>query len=253
MSSDIIRDADDYRTRLFGHYDSALAYTDPEFVQIFENFAFGDVVRDSKLDDRTRFLAILAALMGSQGADAYRTMLPAALEVGVDPTAIKEVVYQGVAYLGLARVLPYIIITNEVLRGRSVKLPLPDQKTATRDEHLRRGNDLQVEIFGEGLRDAWEQGPEDTAHIRRWLAANCFGDYYTRGGLELRERELVTFCYLVALGGCEAQTTAHAGGNMRVGNGKELLIDVVSQLVPYIGYPRVLNAISCIEAAAEAE
>ena len=106
MSSDIIRDADDYRTRLFGHYDSALGYTDPEFVQIFENFAFGDVVRDSRLDDRTRFLAILAALMGSQGADAYRTMLPAALEVGVDPTAIKEVVYQGVAYLGLSRVLP---------------------------------------------------------------------------------------------------------------------------------------------------
>ena len=108
-----------------------------------------------------------------------------------------------------------------------------------------------MEIFGEGLRDAWEQGPEDTAHIRRWLAANCFGDYYTRGGLELRERELVTFCYLVALGGCEAQATAHAAGNMNVGNDKEMLIDVVSQLIPYIGYPRVLNAIGCIEKAAD--
>lgn len=250
MSSDIIRDADDYRTRLFGHYDSALGYTDPEFVQIFENFAFGDVVRDSRLDDRTRFLAILAALMGSQGADAYRTMLPAALEVGVDPTAIKEVVYQGVAYLGLSRVLPYIIITNEVLRGRSVKLPLPDQKTATRDEHLRRGNDLQVEIFGEGLRDAWEQGPEDTAHIRRWLAANCFGDYYTRGGLDLDKRELATLCFLASQGGCDPQVEAHVRGNLNLGREPQYLIDVISQMVPYIGYPRVLNTIAIIEKVA---
>ena len=38
---------------------------------------------------------------------------------------------------------------------------------------------------------------------------------------------------------------------MNVGNDKEMLIDVVSQLIPYIGYPRVLNAIGCIEKAAD--
>lgn len=249
MHRDIISDAEQFRAKMFGGYESALAYTDPEFVQIFENFAFGDVPKQTKIDDKTRLTAILASLIGAQGADAFRTMLPGALEVGVEPETVKEVVYQSAPYLGLSRVLPYILIVNETLRRRSIPLPLAEQKTTTRAEHLRRGNDIQVEVFGEHMRDFWEEGPRDTAHIREWLASSCFGDFYTRGGMDLKTRELVTLCYLVALGGCDEQAKAHAAGNMRIGNGKELLVDVMSNLVPYIGFPRVLNGIACIEAA----
>ena len=94
--------------------------------------------------------------------------------------------------------------------------------------------------------EAWKAG-----HINRWLAANCFGDYYTRTGLDLKQREMVTFCYLAAQGGCEPQLTAHAKGNMNLGNDREFLTKVVSQCLPYIGYPRSLNAIACINKAAE--
>ena len=65
------------------------------------------------------------------------------------------------------------------------------------------------------------------------------------------EREMVTFCYLAAQGGCEPQLTAHAKGNMNLGNDREFLTKVVSQCLPYIGYPRSLNAIACINKAAE--
>ena len=95
-----------------------------------------------------------------------------------------------------------------------------------------------------------ESGPEESRHINRWLVDNCFGDYYTRTGLTLAERELVTFCYLYAQGGCEPQLTAHAGANIRLGNDKAFLIRVISQCLPYIGYPRSLNALSCVNAAA---
>lgn len=54
-----------------------------------------------------------------------------------------------------------------------------------------------------------------------------------------------------AQGGCEPQLTAHAKGNMNLGNDKDFLIRVVSQCLPYIGYPRSLNAIACINKAAE--
>ncbi len=66
-----------------------------------------------------------------------------------------------------------------------------------------------------------------------------------------RQRELITFCFLAAQGGCEPQLTAHAKGNMNIGNGKDFLIRVVSQCLPYIGYPRSLNAIQCVQKAAE--
>jgi 4-carboxymuconolactone decarboxylase len=107
-----------------------------------------------------------------------------------------------------------------------------------------------VDIFGDGMREFYRSGPEEARHINRWLAANCFGDYYTRGGLGYRERELITFCFIAAQGGCEPQLTAHAGANMRLGNDRPFLIAAVSQCLPYIGYPRSLNALRCIDEAA---
>ena len=99
------------------------------------------------------------------------------------------------------------------------------------------------------MRGFAQSGPEETRHINKWLADNCFGDYYTRGGLDTREREMVTLCFLAAQGGCEPQLTAHAKANMVVGNEKAFLIAVVSQCMPYIDYPRTLNAIRCIDEA----
>ena len=46
-----------------------------------------------------------------------------------------------------------------------------------------------------------------------------------------------------------AQAKARAAGNISVGNSKELLIRVVSSNLPFIGYPRTLNALSAIEEA----
>lgn len=233
-----------------------LAETDPEFVERFVNFAFDEVVNDeaASLDDRTRFLAVLASLLGCQGIDEFKMILPAALNFGVTPEEAKEVVYQAVDYLGIGRVYPFLKAANEILSARGVRLPLASGETTTAEDRLIKGNAAQVEIFGERMRESWQTGEENTRHIRRWLADNCFGDYYTRRGLTLAEREMVTFCYLMAQGGVEPQLKSHAIGNMRMGNDTDFLIRVVSQCLPYIGYPRSLNAVRIIgEAAAEAK
>ena len=107
-----------------------------------------------------------------------------------------------------------------------------------------------MDIFGEGMRGFAQSGPEESRHINRWLADNCFGDYYTRKGLDYRQREMITFCFLAAQGGCEPQLTSHAAANMRIGNDKAFLIQVVSQCLPFIGYPRSLNALRCVNDAA---
>ena len=222
--------------------------TDPEFVERFEHFAFDEVVNEpgQQLDEVTRHMAILATLLGCQGTEAFRRELPQALDAGVTPVMAKEVVYQAVDYLGIGRVLPFLDITNEVLKARGVALPLEGQATTTMEDRLEKGAQTQADIFGPQMLEAWKTG-----HINRWLAANCFGDYYTRTGLTLAQREMITFCYLAAQGGCEPQLTAHAKGNMNLGNDKAFLIRVVSQCLPYIGYPRSLNAVACVNKAAE--
>lgn len=243
----------EYHEKMFPGYVSDFLRTDPEFIERFDNFAFDEVINQIDLEDRTRFMAILATLLGSQGMDEFRAMVPAAMNYGVTPVEIKEIVYQAVAYLGIGRVFPFLKITNEVLTQKGVALPLKEQSTTTMENRRESGTQAQVDIFGEGMRDFWKSGPEESRHINQWLADNCFGDYYTRTGLDYKQREMITFCFLAAQGGCEPQLTSHAAANIRVGNDKTFLIKIISQCLPYIGYPRSLNALACVNAAAEKE
>ena len=222
--------------------------TDPEFAERFEYFAFDEVINEEnqQLDEKTRYTAILATLIGCGGLDAYEEILPQALKNGITPIVAKEIVYQATDYLGYGRMLPFLNVTNDILTENGIELPLDGQATTTLDNRLEKGIEAQAEIFGEHMKEAYKTG-----HINRWMAANCFGDYYTRRGLDLAERELITFCFLMAQGGCEPQLIAHAKGNINMGNDKNFLIRVVSQCLPYIGYPRSLNAIACIGKAVE--
>ena len=217
---DISEFAKQYQAKMFGGENCPLAETDPEFVERFSNFAFDEVVNSDDLDGKTRFLAILATLLGCQGIDEFRVMLPAALNFGVTPAEAKEVVYQAVAYLGIGRVMPFLNAANEIFRARGVKLPLEGQARTTTENHLQAGEQAQIDIFGEGMRGFAETGKDTNGQVNKWLVDNCFGDYYTRGGLDYKQREMITFCFLAAQGGCEPQLTSHAAANMRVGNGR---------------------------------
>lgn len=247
----ITKNAQEYLERVFVRKFSEFAETDPEFDEILQNFANDEVIGKSDLDEETRFTVILAALLGCQGKEEFEVMLQGALNIGIAPTLVKEIVYQAVAYLGIGRVLPFIRITNKVLRERGYNLPLVSQKTVSELDRQEKGTEAQVEIFGEGMKDFYKAGNDRRKNINYWLAANCFGDYYTRSGLDLKTRELITFCFLAAQGGCEPQLISHCAGNIAMGNDKDFLIDVVTQLVPYLGYPRCLNALTAIDKATE--
>ena len=89
--------------------------------------------------------------------------------------------------------------------------------------------------------------PELTSHVGNMSAYDAIVlGYQTRKGLDARMRELVTFSMLLSLGGCEPQLKGHVQGNVSVGNDKKTLVSVVTQLLPYVGYPRTLNALRCI-------
>lgn len=60
----------------------------------------------------------------------------------------------------------------------------------------------------------------------------CFGDFYTRSGLSLKDRELVVFGAIAALGGCEAQLRSHIGANLREGTTKAQLVDALRVMLP---------------------
>lgn len=239
----------EYHEKMFPGYESKFLKTDPEFIELFDNFAFDEVVNSDDLDEHTRFIAILATLIGCQGVDEFKAILSAAYNFKVTPVEMKEIVYQGVAYLGLGRVFPFLNAVNDFLTSKGIKLPLEGQSTTTRETRLEKGRQTQVDIFGDSMSNFYKSGPEETKHINYWLTDNCFGDYYTRTGLDYKQREMITFCFLAAQGGCEPQLTSHAAGNIKIGNDKKFLIKIISQCIPFIGYPRSLNALRCVNDA----
>ncbi|HEX3010706.1 MAG TPA: carboxymuconolactone decarboxylase family protein [Syntrophomonadaceae bacterium] len=231
---------------LFPNHKSTLMITDPELIEIFDNFAFDEVLRYGNLDTKTRLMVILASLIAMQTLSEYKVMLGGALNVGVTPVEAKEIVYQSVPYVGIAKAFDFIHATNEILESRGVKLPLEGQSTTSPETRFEKGLALQKEMFGETVDNMYKESPENQIHIQKYLSANCFGDYYTRMGLDIKLRELLTFSIILSLGGCEPQLKGHIRGNVNVGNNKEILRSVVTQLLPYVGYPRALNALRCL-------
>ncbi len=235
---------------LFPGHVSTLAVTDPELIEMFDNFAFDEVLRHSHLDVRTRLMVQLAALIACQAVREYGVMLGAALTVGVTPVEVKEIVYQAVAYVGMAKVFDFIHATNEVLTERGIALPLPGQSTTTPENRAEKGLAIQKEIIGSDVVESlYKSAPKDQMRIQHFLSSNCFGDNYTRTGLDVKTRELLTFSMLVALGGCEPQVKGHVAANVSCGNDRAKLIDVLTQLLPFIGYPRTLNGFRILNEA----
>ncbi len=116
------------------------------------------------------------------------------------------------------------------------------------ETRAEKGLAVEKEIVGaDVVEQLYASAPDDELHIQRLLSANCFGDHYTRTGVDVRTRELLTFAMLVSLGGCEPQARGHVAANLNVGNDREVLLSVVTQLLPFIGYPRTLNALRVID------
>ncbi|MGU3408802.1 carboxymuconolactone decarboxylase family protein [Microbacterium sp. M1A1_1b] len=230
-----------------------LTVTDPEFVAIHQHFAFDEVLAHTSLSQADRFVVQLGAVVAVGGRTEFRALVVAALDAGVSPVVAKEVVYQATAYVGSARSTDFLVVLNELLTERGVALPLAGQSTTSPADRLPVGRAKQSEIVGtEAVDRMYDQAPADALHFQEFLSGNCFGDWYTRTGLDVQRRELLTFAILVGLGGADAQVAGHVAMNLHVGNTRQDLLDVLTVLVPYVGYPRTLNGLTAINDGAPA-
>ena len=212
-----------------------LKKNDPDFFKIFNSFNNKEILE-----------YVLATLITNTSKEKYAIAVRDALEV-MSPVEIKEVLYQSVAYVGLGKTFELFEVTNDVLLENSVELPLESISTTTRENRREEGLKLQKKYFGaENISAMIDNTPEGQERFNDFLAGYCFGDFYTRDALDDKERELITFSILATLGGCENQLRGHVQGNINVGNTKEVLIDALTILLPYIGFPRTLNALAII-------
>lgn len=231
---------------LFGAYDSSAPATDPDLIEIQNRFVFGEVFYHGDLADTLRELITLVVLTANQTLDQLGAHVGASLNVGVTPEEIKEALYQCAPYIGFPKTMSGLDQADAVFKERGVSLPVESQKRVNEETRFDEGLKVQKSIFGDVIDQMHKNAPDNQKHIQQYLSSFCFGDIYTRGGIDLKTRELLTLCVLSALGGCEGQVKAHILGNLRVGNDKGTLIAAITHCLPYMGFPRTLNALGSI-------
>ena len=153
---------------------------DEELMEIITNFSLDEAQEYDNIDEKTRQMVILAATIATQTPKRYEQAIKAALNVGVTPIEIKEILYQAVPYVGVLKVLDLLEPTNKIFKEKGIKLPLERQGTTTRENRFDKGLEVQKSIFGDVIDKNYENSPENQVHIQKFLSDNCFGDYYTR-------------------------------------------------------------------------
>ncbi|WP_394887485.1 carboxymuconolactone decarboxylase family protein [Clostridium butyricum] len=244
---DRIKYSEKIQKQLWGDKNSELMTSDSEFYEIMKRFIYSEVWQHGNLEPKIRELIIIAVNITNNNMEQCAEHVEAALNIGISPVEIKETLYQCAPYVGFSKVQNAIVVTNQIFEEKGVKLPLGNQSTTTEDNRIAKGIEVQKSIFGsENIDNLRANAPDNLKHIQDYLSGYCFGDICGRNGLDIKIRELITFSIIATLGGCENQLRAHIGGNAAIGNDKETLLNVITQCMPYIGFPRTLNAITCI-------
>jgi 4-carboxymuconolactone decarboxylase len=123
----------------------------------------------------------------------------AALNVGVQPIEIREAIYQLAPFIGFPYTLNAVATVNVVFRAQGIQLPLPVQGRVSDADRYPKGLAEQAPLYGDEIKDNLADLPQPFNELLpRFLTELCFGDFYTRGGLTLSQRELLVLCALAA-------------------------------------------------------
>ena len=190
---------------------------------------------------------ILASLIACQSPKAFKKILLSAINRYITPEEVKELLYQSVPYVGFGRAHNFFGVVIKVFDEKGIEMPLDERSNTDRKDRYHKGREIQERYFGSAMVQVMnENAPEGQKHFNTFLEGYCFGDFYTSDGLNDSERELITFVFIATWGGCENQLRGHTQGNLSVGNSKEKLVSAITVILPYIGFPRSLNALSIV-------
>ena len=167
----------------------------------------------------------------------------AGLNVGVTPIEMRELIDLCAPFIGFPRTLNALAVANEVFKERGITLPLPSEQVVTEQNRYEKGLEIQYPLYADAIKGAFADLPNGMGEeVANYLTAYCFGDIYTRGGLDVKTKELLVYAILTTIE-AESQLRSHAFGNLKAGNDIATLCAVAIQCLPYVGFPPALKAL----------
>ena len=221
--------------------------TDPEMMDMLQKFIFGEVFQTGELTLKQREMITCITLATMQTLPQLKAHAGAALNVGVTPVELREVMYLTAPFIGFPKMLNAVATVNEVFKERGIHLPLEKQGTVTDANRHEAGKAIQDRLYPGGISSVMEGMPGDMGKdVEQFLTDYFFGEIYSRGALDLKTRELLGYCVLTTLE-AESQLQSHFHGNINAGNTPETVTAAVIQCLPYIGFPAAIKALRIIK------
>ncbi len=117
---------------------------------------------------------------------------------------------------------------------------MTDDRTPSRYE---TGLATQAAIAGKAGPAVLDALADIAPDFAKLLVEFPFGDIYSRPGLDLRSREIVTVAALAAMGNAQPQLKIHIGAALNVGVTRGEIVEILMQIAVYAGFPAALNGL----------
>lgn len=213
----------------------------PDLADLAIRFVYGDIYSRPGLGLRERQLATVAVLAALGNArPQLKFHILGALNVGCTPEELIEVMIHLVVYAGFPVGLNGMFVVKEALLERGIVPSLAS--TVPEPSRYQAGWDALLKIDGEAGEKVIASLGGISPDLGRLVIEFGFGDVYTRSGLGLIDRELVTIAALTALGTAVPQLKVHIHGLLNVGGRHEQLTETIIHVAAYAGFPAAINA-----------
>ena len=212
-----------------------VAAVSPALADYRDRVVEADVWQREGLSPRDRSVVTAATLIARNQAVDMDREFARALDNGVSPAELSEIITHLAFYAGMPNALTAVEATGRVFADRGVdsaELPVVDPELLPLDEAAEAQRLANVaQNFG-GVSPGVEQYTTDV----------LFNDLWLRPDLAPRDRSLVTVSALVA-NGQVGQVTYHLGRAMDNGLTQEEAGEALTQLAFYAGWPNVFSAL----------
>jgi len=225
-----------------------LADIAPDLATLAISFVYGEIYPRGHLTLKDRQLITVAALAALGNArPQLKFHLAGALNVGCSSEELVELMMHLVVYAGFPAGLNGVFAAQEVFRERGVAHAPAPSATPTadpaRDARFRAGWEALMYIDGHAGEKVIASLADLAPDLGRFIIEFGFGDIYTRPGLDLVQRELITVAALAAMGTAVPQLKVHVHGLLNVGGTRDQLVEALIHVAAYAGFPAAINAL----------
>jgi 4-carboxymuconolactone decarboxylase len=217
----------------------------PEMAKLLMEFAYGDVYSRPGLDRKSRQIATMAALTAMGNAKPQlKFHIGAALNIGVPPEEIIDVMYVTTVFAGFPSGLNGITAAREVFQEKGVSLR-QDKMPAAKGETRRERGLEAVNRTSKGAGDKVIKSLSDIApDMGSFIIDFAYGDIISRDILSPKHKEIAMIVVCVAKGTMEPQMKVHMHAGLNVGLTKQEIVELMTHMAVYAGFPAALNGLS---------